>query len=176
MGVTQYTDTHTSYTSLGDMLLVYLSIIIAMVILSRCRDLAQGFCNHAALLSAVLVRFFKCLSSTNPSFFKYCLIGITTMGKKFNIPYMNLLSYIARLIYAAAVSSILPLKCVTFFDTHIARIVGFAEALVFCIDLVLLLLSIAFVILFIALVNPLTSLAAFFRLIYVLVVVFEYWQ
>lgn len=151
-----------SYTSLVDMFLAYLCIIVAVVLLSRCRDLAQSLCDHAALLSAVLVQIFNCLSSMDPSFFKYCLVGITTMGKKFNVPYINLLSYLAQLIYAAAVSSTLPLKCATFFDTHIDRIVGFAEALVFCIELVLLFLSLAFVILFIALVNPLTSFKAFF--------------
>lgn len=176
MSDTHYTDSRMSYTYLVDTFPAYICIIVAIVLLSRCRDLVQSFCSHAALLSAVLVRIFNGLSSMDPSFFKYCLIGITTKGKKLNIPYTNLFHYLARLIYVAAVSSTLPLKCATFFDTHIDRIIGFAEALVFCIDLVLLLLSVAFVILFIALMNPLASFTALFRLIYVLFVVFEYRQ
>ncbi|KAH7049010.1 hypothetical protein BKA57DRAFT_505256 [Linnemannia elongata] len=106
-----------------------------MVLLSRCRDILQNFCNQAALLSAVLTWIFNGLYSIDPSFFKYCLIGIRTMGKKFNIPYTNIFYYLARLIYATVVSSTLPLKFTTFFDTHIDRIVSFGEILVLCIDL-----------------------------------------
>ncbi|OAQ31473.1 hypothetical protein K457DRAFT_17179 [Linnemannia elongata AG-77] len=100
MSDTQNTDTLRSYTSLVDIFLANLCIIVAMVLLSRCRDIVQNFCNHAALLSAVLTWIFNGLYSIDPSFFKYCLIGIRTMGKKFNIPYTNIFYYLARLIYA----------------------------------------------------------------------------